>query len=251
LLSCSHVGLKYHAEFESKEKGQGVVVGEKSYSVRWLAMLCGGTFWAYGGACWLYYLYPTDDMTDEIRKTSLNTLASQVPDFKVKKEGLELNQWVFLYDQTQVLTGVDYTKFKQTELATSTGKSDKPDLTPKKDAVDITAFEQSIITKPTKSEILYTEKDGFPNGWPEKWYFETQQYKYWTVVGELKENQSSAMTSSAIKAQEILSKEFPLNSYKAIPKFETTHNQVKKIKGQYQSWRIVRVFHDEVVSLVR
>jgi len=249
VVSCNHVGLKYKAEFESNEKGSGVVLSEKSYPVRWLAVMCGGTFWAYGGACWFYYMYPTDSMTTEIRKSAIDKLASEVPDFKIKKETLEPNQWTFLFEQSQILTGVEYQKFISEESKLASKKTIDTQSPQQNVEIDLKDFEQSIVSKPSKNEVFYSDKDGFPNGWPEKWYFETSKFRYWTIVGELKDNQSSAMTSSAIKAQEVLSKEFPRNTYKTLPKFESTHNQIKKIKGQYQSWRIIRVLHEEVAKL--
>lgn len=257
-FSCSHVGLKYSGEYQSELSGPGRVVVEKSYPVRWLAVLCGGTFWAFGGMCWGYFVYPTDSMTEEVRQKAVATLSSQVPDFRLSKENLDPYQWKFLYENAQVISGADYKKLKdqealQTSQAQSNSQSQSQGSQAEKEKknFDVKAFEESIVSKPSKKELMFSETDSFPMGWPEKWYFESSDYRYWTIVGDIKENQSTAMASSAAKVQELLVKEFPQKDYRETPHFETTHNHVKKINGKYQSWRIVRVSHTDVSKLVR
>lgn len=261
-FSCAHVGLKYSGDYQSELSGPGRVVVEKSYPVRWLAVLCGGTFWAFGGMCWGYFVYPTDSMTDEVRQKAITTLSSQVPDFRLSKENLDPYQWKFFYENAQVISGTEYTKLKdqealqasqaQTNSQTNSQASSRGSQSEKeKKNFDLKAFEEGIVSKPSKKELMYSETDSFPMGWPEKWYFESSGYRYWTIVGDIKENQSTAMASSASKVQELLIKEFPQKNYKETPTFETTHNHVKKINGKYQSWRIVRVSHSDVSKLVR
>jgi hypothetical protein len=244
------VGLKYSGEYRSELSGPGQVNAEKSYPIRWLAILCGGTFWAYGGACWGYLAYPTDSMTAEIKQKALSTLGAQVPDFQISKESLDPNQWKFFYESAQVISGNEYQKLKEKENS-PLGPTKQLSAENSNSDFDLSAFEKGIVSKPTQTELLYSSKDQFPSGWPEKWYFESPEYRYWTIVGDIKENQSTAMASSGIKIQEVLSKEFPQRSYKELPKFETTHNHVKKIGDKYQSWRIIRVQHNEVTKLVR
>lgn len=250
-VSCSHVGLKYTGDYQSELSGPGQIVVEKSYPVRWLAVLCGGTFWAYGGACWGYVLFPTDSMINEVKEKALSSLGAQVPDFKLSEEKLDPYQWKFMYENARLITGINYENLKTQEL--SLGKTiDESSTKLKNDPkFDIKSFEDSIVTKPKSSDLLYSESDAFPNGWPEQWYFESPQYRYWTIVGDIKDNPSTAMASSAAKIQEVLSKEFPQRNYKAIPPFETTHNHVKKIRGRYQSWRIVRVQHNDVTKMAQ
>ncbi|MGZ3793780.1 MAG: hypothetical protein ACXVCP_15615 [Bdellovibrio sp.] len=256
-FACSHVGLKYSGDYQSELSGPGRVVVEKSYPVRWLAVLCGGIFWAFGGMCWGYTVYPTDSMTEEVRQKAMTTLAAQVPDYRLTKETLDPNQWKFMYENAMVISGKDYKELKDQEKTQAQVKEDQSkqsqnSLSDKeKKAFDMKVFESSIVSKPSKNEMMYSENDSFPMGWPEKWYFESADYRYWTIVGDLKENQSTAMAASAAKVQELLAREFPQKNYKEVPRFETTHNHVKKIKGKYQSWRIVRVSHDDVSKLAR
>ncbi len=248
-LSCSHIGMKYTADYQSDLSGPGQVVAEKSYPVRWLAILCGGTFWAYGGACWGYLAYPTDSMITEIKQNALGKLGSQAPDYQLSKESLDPYQWKFFYENARVINGDDYQKIKNQEQQAANNSTRSYAHETK--SFDIKSFESNIVSKPSEKELLYSEADDFPMGWPEKWYFESPEYRYWTIVGDIKENQSTAMASSATKIQEILSREFPQKNYKETPNFETTHNHVKKINGKYQSWRIVRVLHRDVTRLTR
>ncbi|MGZ3774252.1 MAG: hypothetical protein ACXVCY_04055 [Pseudobdellovibrionaceae bacterium] len=256
-ISCSHVGLKYTGEYQSDLSGPGRVVVEKSYPVRWLAALCGGTFWAFGGFCWGYTIYPTDSMTEEVRNKAIAALGAQVPDYRLSKENLDPYQWKFMYENVHVVSGIDYKKLTEQEALQEKEKQKQVAQTAQsqnskeQNNFDINTFEQSIVTKPSKNDVLFSGNDQFPTGWPEKWYFESPQYRYWTIVGDIKDNQSTAMASSAAKAHEVLLKEFPQKDYKETPHFETTHNYVKKINGKYQSWRIVRVSHGDVSQLVR
>lgn len=257
-IGCSHVSLKYSGDYQSELLGPGRIVMEKSYPVRWLAVLCGGTFWAFGGMCWGYTVYPTDSMTEEVRQKAITALGSQVPDYRLKEESLDHSQWKFMYEHSVVISGQDYKdlvdqeqKHREQLTQNQTHQTQKNVTSNENNRFDVKAFESSIVSKPSKNELLYSENDNFPIGWPEKWYFESPDYRYWTIVGDIKENQSTAMASSASKVQELLAKEFPQKNYKEIPRFETTHNHVKKIHGKYQSWRIVRISHGNVTKLLR
>lgn len=248
-VSCSHIGMKYTGDYHSELSGPGQVVAEKSYPVRWLAILCGGTFWAYGGACWGYLAYPTDSMTSEIKQNALSKLSSQVPDYQIAKETLDPYQWKFFYDNARIINGDEY--LKQMNQESQLANSSSTATLQESKGFDVKSFEANIVSKPTEQDLLYSDSDDFPMGWPQKWYFESPDYRYWTIVGDIKENQSTAMASSASKIQELLSKEFPQKNFKEVPPVETTHNHVKKINGKYQSWRIVRALHRDVTRLTR
>lgn len=107
-------------------------------------------------------------------------------------------------------------------------------------------FEKSIVDKPTKKDIIWSDKSEFPMSWPQKWFYETDRYKYWTVVGGRKSNQAEAIQESLKKAEEIIGTEFPRSRYKSPVTFETTHIEVKRVEGLFEGWRIVRVKHSEV-----
>lgn len=99
-------------------------------------------------------------------------------------------------------------------------------------------FEKTIPKTASDDEIaLINFFDKIPANWPQKHYYETDEYRYWSIPSEILSDQNEAVISSKNKADSILAKEFPTLSIK----YETTHMEVVKYNNKYRSWRLVRV----------
>jgi hypothetical protein len=230
--SCRHLTLSYDAKVKGKKKGVALVEYKKSYRKKELSISCWLTFWIYGGTCWGYALRPWSNDKRKIARDAKReiTTAFEGDEYEIVDETIDFVSW----DKEMSYNRIVFTD--------ASSRGNKKDVDPKE-------FEATISEKPTKKDIVYTEKSTFPSGWPQKWFYETENYKYWTVVGEKKTNPSSAMISSKKKAENIINTEFPLAKYKREIPYETTHNEVKKIEGRYESWRIIRVKQSDIVLL--
>lgn len=109
-------------------------------------------------------------------------------------------------------------------------------------------FEKSIVAKPAASEIKKDLTRGIPSSWPQKWFYETETYKYWTVKGERQSDQALAHSDSIEKASKIIESEFPQDRYSRKMPFETTHMEVRRVEGQFESWRIIRVKQYDIAT---
>ncbi len=102
-------------------------------------------------------------------------------------------------------------------------------------------FEKTIPKIASDDELALTNYfDKIPENWPQKIYYETDEFRYWSIPGETVTDQNEATLSSKNKADIILSKEFPDKPLSAI-NYETTHMEMVKYNGKYRSWRLVRV----------
>jgi len=102
-------------------------------------------------------------------------------------------------------------------------------------------FEKSIPTRklqPKKDNLV--DPNQLPADWPQHFFYETADYKYWTVSGDFKEDQTSAMLSSKDKADSIVQAELLKEKYGTIFP-ETTHLEMVTVDNLFKSWRIVRV----------
>jgi len=82
--------------------------------------------------------------------------------------------------------------------------------------------------------------DQIPPNWPQRYYYEIGDYRYWTICGETQNSQSDAVISAKKKADEIFNAEFPKSKYGDLS-YETTHMEINSIGNRYKSWRIIRV----------
>lgn len=102
-------------------------------------------------------------------------------------------------------------------------------------------FEKTIPKIASDEELALTNYfDKIPESWPQKIYYETDGYRYWSIPSEVLTDQNEAVLSSKNKADVILSKEFPDKPLSSI-NYETTHMEMVKYNGKYRSWRLVRV----------
>jgi|GEM_PF-606299 len=102
-------------------------------------------------------------------------------------------------------------------------------------------FEKTIPKIASNEELALTNYfDKIPENWPQKIYYETDEFRYWSIPGEIVTDQNEATLSSKNKADIILSKEFPNKPINTI-NYETTHMELLKYNGKYRSWRLVRI----------
>ena len=105
-------------------------------------------------------------------------------------------------------------------------------------------FEKTIPKIASENDIAITNYfDKIPENWPQKHYYETDEFRYWSIPSDILKDQNDAILSSKNKADLILAKEFPNKQVNSI-KFETTHMEVVKYNDKYRSWRLVRVSRD-------
>lgn len=101
-------------------------------------------------------------------------------------------------------------------------------------------FEKSIPRKPGKEDRPGEDSlDKIPSSWPQRYYYETDEFRYWTICGEVVQSQSEAVISSKNKADEVFYSEFPQSRYGNLS-YETTHMEINSAGNKYKSWRIIR-----------
>jgi hypothetical protein len=218
--------LNYQAQVETEKKGLADFTYTRSYDTSGLAATCWLTFWIYGGTCWGYLFRPTNGDQDEFRSDAESELATQIQGrYEIRMAQVVRTNWSS--------ESTSHTLNFERAIATKAERTDAPAPT------SVEEFEKSIPEKITREERAKSSDPGFPPGWPEKWFYETEGYKYWTIVGEKARTAAESMILSKKKADQVISAEFPklMNSLK----YETTHNEVKRIDGKFESWRVIRV----------
>lgn len=114
--------------------------------------------------------------------------------------------------------------------------------------VDIKKFEESIPKKATAVELVTQTDDSFPESWPQKWFFETDEFAYWTIKSDPTKTHNQAMETSNKLATELVKREYPRSKYKRDLDFDTTHTEIKKVRGKFVGWRIIRIKQSEIVQ---
>ena len=212
--------LDYRASVQKENTEVAQFEFRKSYDTSGLAWGCGLTFWFYGGICWGYVAKPFASDQAMIRNDVRMELAAlNIGGYEILQESIRRINW----------------NSELTQRNISFTATAKPTITPED-------FEKTIIEKP-RAGAPSAKKSEFPSGWPEKWFYETQDYKYWTIVGDRAANSTDAMMNSKKKADQVIATEFP--GAKVI-QYETTHNDIKSVDGRFESWRIIRVRQSDI-----
>jgi hypothetical protein len=108
-------------------------------------------------------------------------------------------------------------------------------------AISPQEFEKTIPRNVTDDELAVTRYfDKIPENWPQKNYYETEDFRYWSIPSDIVNDQNEATISSKNKADMILAKEFPAKSLGEIH-YETTHMEMINHNNKYRSWRLVRI----------
>ncbi len=235
LVGCSHATFQYEANLRHDTLGDYEFVYSNTYATD-NEMWCGFTAVLYGGACWSYLAMPNSEQTELLTFNALSELKKQIGDnsYQIIRSRVSRINW-------------GHGTFEN-NLTALGPVSNKPELSNKKSGgISPEDFEKTIIVKRSKKDIISSGQNDFPKDWPNKWYYETKQYRYWTVVGKSAIDPTEAMQSSKMKADSIIAFEFNPSQYKRTMPYETTHNEVTKIGSLYKSWRIIRVKQSDAV----
>ncbi len=234
VTSCSTMTVNYEANLEVNSKGAGKFSAIRTVPNKmYIPCIITGIF--YGGACWANLLMPTNqqrmDLFDQMRSALDNRLGSGT--YNIVSEKMYRSSWSATLSSE---------KLEFFQGATNNKYGNRVNIAPDK-------FEASIPDRPSSNDNneLSRPLDRIPESWPQMYYYETDEYRYWTISGDLKNKQTEALISSQKKAVEVIETEFPPNMYKPV-KFETTHIEVVKVKNRFQGWRIIRVRHEDIVS---
>jgi len=102
-------------------------------------------------------------------------------------------------------------------------------------------IENSIPKKSSLKDIrTKNELDQIPSNWPQMYYYETEEYRYWTISGDISNDQTQAVLSSKSKADIIVKSEYSANNMETT-KYTTTHMELVKFDGKFRSWRIIQI----------
>ena len=232
-LGCSHMTVTYRAKVEADNKESAQFELRKTYDSSAMAWTCGLTAIFYGGACWFYLIKPTGGDRAMIRDEARLTLDSMnLGRFEIVEETFSRPRW----SKEETHKNIVFLRGDRGAETASVPQPERRSVTPEE-------FEKTIVEKPRAGAPA--RKSEFPSGWPEKWFYETQDYKYWTIVGEKANNSPDAMINSKRKADQVIASEFP-NAGNV--RYETTHNEIKNVDGRFESWRIIRVRHADVAK---
>jgi len=225
--------VNYEANLVAQGKGTGKYSAVRSVPNKML-IPCVLTGIFYGGACWANLMMPTNEQRIDLFNQMRADLDARLGDgaYEIVSENMYRASW-------SATPASERLEFFQGAPNGMNGNI--VDIAPEK-------FEASIPDRGLPDNAgLSSSIDRIPANWPQKYYYETDEYRYWTISGELKNNQTEALISSKKKAAEVIETEFPSTKYKPI-KFETTHIEVVKASSRFQGWRIIRVRHEGVVS---
>jgi hypothetical protein len=79
-----------------------------------------------------------------------------------------------------------------------------------------------------------------PDDWPQFYFYVTDDYRHWTVCGDVMLSQSEAVLSSKSSADDIFYSEYPKSKYGNL-NYETTYMQIVSNGKYYKHWRIIRM----------
>ena len=101
----------------------------------------------------------------------------------------------------------------------------------------------------SEDEIIANEAlNKIPDDWPQFDFYVKDDYRYWTVCGDVKRSQSDAIISSKNVADGIFYSEYPKAKYGNL-NYETTNMKVASNGKYYKHWRIIRVPNSIIESL--
>ncbi len=241
LVGCTHATFKYEANLQHENLGNYEFIYSHTYPTEneyW----CGFTAMFYGGSCWSYLSMPNSEQADLLTFNALAELNKQIGDnhYKINRATLSRVNWGHGTTQNTLVALGPISNQRVSIASNKTKGSISPE-----------DFEKTIIEKRSKNDLASSGEDNFPKDWPNKWYYETTEYRYWTVVGKSAIDPTEAMKSSKTKADSIISFEFSPAQYKRTMPYETTHNEVTRVDSAYKSWRVIRVKQSDAAMYLK
>jgi hypothetical protein len=241
LVGCTHATFKYEASIQHDSLGDYEFIYSHTYPTDneyW----CGFTAMFYGGACWSYLSMPNNEQADLLVINATSELNKQIGDnrYKTTRSKVSRVNWGHGIIQNNLIALGPVSNQHRSVASYKT----KGDISPED-------FEKTIIEKRSKKDLTSSGENNFPKDWPNKWYYETKEYRYWTVVGKSAIDPTEAMKSSKNKADSIISFEFNPSQYKRTMPYQTTHNEVAIMGSAYKSWRIIRVKQSDAIMLLK
>lgn len=243
---CTHVALNYDADVITADQQRATYRFSSSYPTN-LGLLCGVTFWFYGGLCWSFLLMPFDNHRALTEQDARRDLAQRfgAGGYQVQNSRVTMAGWQARPQEGRVygLQAAEHTPPPSVHASAPRRQAPSRELSPEE-------FEANIPRRKSKAEILYTATDDFPESWPRKWYYQTGEFKYWTIVGDPNSDPTESIANSKEKADKLMATEFPSQRFGTVP-YETTHQEVKRFQNLYKSWRIVRVAKKDIAMQAR
>jgi hypothetical protein len=112
---CTTIRYKYTADVEIKRTEQKEFAFEKNYPSTLYAALCGLSFWAYGGWCWMYLGRPTSDDIDMVSRDAEFKIRQLMKrkklgkyDFEVLGSRVSREDWGWVPKETEVVFSSKY-----------------------------------------------------------------------------------------------------------------------------------------------
>ena len=111
-------------------------------------------------------------------------------------------------------------------------------------------MKESVHKQLSDDEINANEAlNKIPDDWPQFDFYVKDDYRYWTVCGDVKRSQSDAIISSKIVADDIFYSEYPKSKYGNL-NYETTCMKVASNGKYYKHWRIIRI-PNSIIEITR
>lgn len=108
LCGCTSMTLKYEADLETNGKMQGTVYATRTVDTTGHAVVCGVTFWIYGGWCWSYLFMPIPSQERELTQfvkrkveTDLHVAAYHLVDPQIFRQGWYVDDSDFHFKSLQ------------------------------------------------------------------------------------------------------------------------------------------------------
>lgn len=115
--ACSTVRYSYEADIEIKKSEEYEYTFEKNYETTLDSVLCGLSFWFYGGWCWMYLGKPTSDDMDMVSRDAEKKIRQLMKrkelgkyDFEIMGSRIKRVSWGWDEKDAEVILSAKYSE---------------------------------------------------------------------------------------------------------------------------------------------